>query len=61
MNFPILAWIFKNRTLELEGLDVVPALVDPTEPGAEPVSQPLSAALFPVSRHRQLFVTYSLI
>lgn len=40
-SFLILSWIFKNRTLELEGLIVVPALMDPTELGAEPVSQSL--------------------
>lgn len=41
-SFPILVWIFKNRTLELEGLIAMPALLDPTKVRAEPVSQPLS-------------------
>lgn len=40
--FPILVWIFKNRTLKLEGLIAMPALLDPTKVRAEPVSQPLS-------------------
>lgn len=61
---------FNSRVLELEGLIVVPALIDPAEVGAEPVkeslsvgavSEPPAASSFLCFWHRQTFVAYSLI